>query len=136
MPGDQDLLIQVFLNLVKNASEAITDATREDENGGEITLTTAYRPGIRLSLSGEQAPQNLPLLVEITDNGPGIPQDLQEHLFEPFMTTKPHGSGLGLPLCAKIIADHGGMIDFESTPGQSVFRVLLPIASEKPETGA
>ncbi len=131
--GDQDQLIQVFLNLVKNACEASHESGDNSSNNSSdtkihrITLSTAYRPGVRFTLSDDQRPRNLPLVVEVVDEGPGIPEELQEYLFEPFITTKPHGSGLGLPLSAKIIADHGGMIDFDSQPGKTVFRVLLPI---------
>ncbi len=122
--GERDHLIQIFLNLVKNAAEAVP------LKGGEVCLTTAYRPGVGLSLSGEQAPRHLPLVVEVTDNGPGIPDDIRDYLFDPFVTTKPHGSGLGLALSAKIVGDHGGMIDFDSEPGRSTFRVLLPFHSD------
>lgn len=118
--GDRDHLIQIFLNLVKNAAEAVP------LKGGEICLTTAYRPGVRLSISGQEAPRHLPLVVEVTDNGPGISDDIRDFLFDPFVTSKPHGSGLGLALTAKIVGDHGGMIDFDSEPGRSTFRVLLP----------
>lgn len=118
--GDRDHLIQIFLNLVKNAAEAVP------LKGGEICLTTAYRPGVRMSLSGKEAPRHLPLVVEVTDNGSGITDDIRDFLFDPFVTSKPHGSGLGLALVAKIVGDHGGMIDFESEPGQSTFRVFLP----------
>jgi two-component system, NtrC family, nitrogen regulation sensor histidine kinase GlnL len=121
--GERDLLIQVFLNLIKNAAEAAP------AKNGCITLRTAYKPGVRLVSSDREAPRNLPLVVEVTDNGTGIADDLSEHLFDPFVTTKPNGSGLGLALTAKIITDHGGMIDFDSTPGQTTFRVLLPIHS-------
>ncbi len=118
--GERDHLIQIFLNLVKNAAEAVP------LKGGEICLTTAYRPGVRLSLSGEEAPRHLPLIVEVTDNGAGISDDIRNYLFDPFVTSKPHGSGLGLALTAKIVGDHGGLIDFDSAPGRSTFRVLLP----------
>jgi two-component system nitrogen regulation sensor histidine kinase GlnL len=120
--ANRDQLIQVFLNLVKNAAEAIGDA-----NDGEIQLTTAFRPGVRLSLPGSKARVSLPLEFCVRDNGPGVPDDLMPHLFDPFVTTKPTGSGLGLALVAKIIGDHGGIIECESQPRHTVFRVLMPM---------
>lgn len=118
--GERDHLIQIFLNLVKNAAEAVP------LKGGEICLTTKYQPGVRLSQSGENAPRHLSLVVEVSDNGPGVSDDIRNHLFDPFVTSKPHGSGLGLALTAKIVGDHGGLIDFDTETGQSTFRVLLP----------
>lgn len=122
--GDRDLLIQVFLNLVKNAAEAVP------KTGGEIVLKTAYQHGVRFAMPGSQSRVHLPLAITVQDNGPGIPEDLQEHLFDPFVTTKAKGSGLGLAMVAKIVGDHGGVIDFESRPGRTRFRVLLPMSKE------
>ena len=121
--GNRDQLIQVCLNLVKNASEAIVSA----EKGGEIRVSTSYRPGIKMSVAGNPAKVSLPLEVRIEDNGPGIPADLMPHLFEPFVTTRASGKGLGLALVAKIIRDHGGVVECESYPGRTVFRLLLQI---------
>ena len=121
--ANRDQLVQVFLNLVKNAAEAIGEGT----NGGEIQVTTAFRPGVRLSLPGRKTRVSLPLEFCVKDNGPGVPEDLMPHLFDPFVTTKPTGSGLGLALVAKIVGDHGGIIECESQPRHTIFRVLMPM---------
>ena len=119
--ANRDQLVQVFLNLVKNAAEAIGSG-----EGGEIVLTTAFRPGIRLSVPGSSTKVTLPLEFCVRDNGPGVPSDVLPHLFDPFVTTKTNGSGLGLALVAKIVGDHGGVIECESQPRRTVFRVLMP----------
>jgi len=129
--GDRDQLIQVFLNLIKNAAEAL-----DGVSNAEITLSTAYRHGMRLTLPGSNAPVALPFEVCVRDNGPGIPEDIRTHLFEPFVSAKPNGTGLGLSLVAKIIGDHGGMIEFESTPRRTIFRTLLPIRGRAKQSGA
>ncbi|MBB2794311.1 MULTISPECIES: two-component system sensor histidine kinase NtrB [Rhizobium] len=123
--ANRDQLVQVFLNLVKNAAEAVGD--RPD---GEIMLTTAYRPGIRLSVAGTREKISLPLEFCVHDNGPGVPADLLPHLFDPFITTKTNGSGLGLALVAKIIGDHGGIIECDSQNSRTTFRVLMPASKD------
>jgi two-component system nitrogen regulation sensor histidine kinase GlnL len=130
--ANRDQLVQVFLNLVKNAAEAIGEASID----GEINLTTAFRPGVRLSLPGSKTRVSLPLEFCVKDNGSGIPEDLMPHLFDPFVTTKPSGSGLGLALVAKIIGDHGGIVECESQPRHTVFRVLMPMFTAAGNAGA
>ena len=127
LAGNRDKLIQAFLNLVKNAAEAI----QEGREAGRITLRTAFRPGMRLGMPGNGARVSLPLMIEVEDTGPGVPDSLKPHLFDPFVTTKRTGTGLGLALVAKIIGDHGGVIECESVPKQTVFRVLLPLQDQR-----
>jgi two-component system nitrogen regulation sensor histidine kinase GlnL len=130
--ANRDQLVQVFLNLVKNAAEAIGEETSD----GEIQLTTAFRPGVRLTMPGNKTRVSLPLEFCVKDNGPGVPEDLVQHLFDPFVTTKPSGSGLGLALVAKIIGDHGGVIECESQARHTVFRVLMPMFTQAPPSGS
>ncbi|MBN9489299.1 MAG: PAS domain-containing protein [Alphaproteobacteria bacterium] len=123
--GDRDQLIQVFLNLVKNACEATGEGERE------IELSTAYRHGLRLAVPGQQGRVNLPLVVSVRDNGHGVPDEIRGHLFDAFVTNKPSGTGLGLALVAKIVADHGGAIEYDSEPGRTTFRVMLPLQAAR-----
>lgn len=122
--GNRDQLIQVFLNLVKNACEAVP------KDQGEVRMITGYQHGVRFAMPGSSSRVHLPLSVTIIDNGPGIGPDMQDHLFDPFVTTKPKGSGLGLALVSKIVGDNGGVIDFKSRPGRTEFRILLPMSKD------
>lgn len=120
--GDRDRLIQVFLNLVKNAAEAAP------ADGSQITLATQYQHGLRIAVGNSRERLELPITVEVRDNGPGVPEDLVDHLFEPFVTTKRRGRGLGLSLVAKIVADHQGVVSYVPGEPGAIFRVHLPAA--------
>lgn len=119
--GDRDQLIQIFLNLVKNAVEATP------KENGEVVVSTAFQQGIRLAVPGSDSQVDLPLVVGVQDNGPGIPEDLRRQIFDPFISTKPGGSGLGLALVAKLVGEHGGVIDVESRARRTLFSVMLPV---------
>jgi two-component system nitrogen regulation sensor histidine kinase GlnL len=118
--GNRDQLVQVFLNLTKNASEAVP------RNGGEIRLSTQYTHGLSVRVASSRERVELPIMVQVQDNGSGIAEDMVGHLFDPFVSSKPSGTGLGLSLVAKIVGDHGGVVEFENLERGAVFRVRLP----------
>ncbi|MHA3915860.1 two-component system sensor histidine kinase NtrB [Halovulum sp. GXIMD14793] len=118
--GDPDQLMQVMQNLLKNAAEAVPEV------GGVITLRTGFQPGVKLTLPGGKS-ESVPLLISLTDNGKGIPDSLIKDIFDPFVSSKANGSGLGLSLVSKVLSDHGGVIECDSEPGRTEFRVRLPV---------
>ncbi len=118
--ADPAQLQQVFQNLLKNAAEAIPPV------GGVISIHTSYRPGVKLSLPGVKS-NGVPLEVLIIDNGKGVPPELLENIYEPFVSSKVNGSGLGLSLVSKVLTDHGGIIECDTKEGRTVFQVLLPV---------
>jgi two-component system nitrogen regulation sensor histidine kinase GlnL len=122
--GNRDLLIQALINLVKNAAEAAPSGN------AEIILGTAYRQGVWVAVPGSRDRLNLPLEVSIQDNGEGIAEELRPHLFEAFVSSRATGTGLGLALVAKIVRDHGGLIEFQSQPRRTVFRLNLPVMAD------
>lgn len=127
--GDPDQLMQVFQNLLKNAAEAVPKV------GGSIVLRTGFQPGVKMSVPGGQS-EGLPLMVSIVDNGKGIPENLLGDIFEPFVSSKSNGSGLGLSLVSKVLSDHGGVVECDSVPGRTEFTVRLPVWHAKNEKEA
>lgn len=123
--GNRDMLIQAFFNLVRNAAEACPT------EGGVITLTTGYQTGLRLGSQGGSWRYNRCVTVTVEDNGSGIPAHLRASLFDPFVSEKPGGKGLGLALVAKIVQDHAGIIEFTSELGKTQFSVMLPLHEEQ-----
>jgi two-component system nitrogen regulation sensor histidine kinase GlnL len=117
--GDPDQLLQVILNLLKNAAEAA------GEPGGTIRLHSYYEHSFRLRRA-DGSGQLLPLQIEIIDDGPGLPEGIKDEIFDPFISGKENGTGLGLALVSKIVSDHGGWITVSSAPGHTVFRMSLP----------
>ena len=121
--ADGDQLLQVVLNLLRNASEA-------GRPGGSIRLRTFYEPSLRLR-RGDGTRARLPLQVEVVDDGPGLPPDIAADVFEPFVSGRENGTGLGLALVSKLVRGMGGWVSVESAPGRTVFRVSLPVAAEE-----
>ena len=120
--GNRDQLIQVVLNLIKNACEAMAGTPV-----AKLSITTAFRPGMRIAAAGSKQRVSLPISLTLQDNGTGVPEDIRSYMFDPFVTTKQNGSGLGLALVAKIVGDHGGVVSCESSAKGTTFEILLPM---------
>jgi two-component system, NtrC family, nitrogen regulation sensor histidine kinase GlnL len=122
---NRDALLQVLINLLKNAREAVAD-----ERDPVITVATAYRHGMaRAGADGRRVA--LPIEIAVIDNGPGAPPDIADHLFDPFVSGRPEGTGLGLALVSKLVGDMGGLVQYarEGAPQHTVLRLLLPRAA-------
>jgi two-component system nitrogen regulation sensor histidine kinase GlnL len=117
---DRDQMVQALLNLVRNAIVALA---------GQGTLTLRSRAVMNYTIGDTRHP--VVANIEVEDDGPGIPVELQDSIFYPLVTSRPDGTGLGLPAAQELISRHGGLIEFASRPGRTVFQVLIPI-----ETGA
>ncbi len=131
--GDADALMQALLNLIKNAAESIAQSGKN----GEIRLETKFRSGVRrqqenyqILSSGKNQFKQLPIEIRIIDDGPGIADNIRETVFQPFVSSKPSGQGLGLALVSKIAQAHGGLIDVQSNKERTIFSILLPASDE------
>lgn len=124
--GNSDSLLQVILNLLKNAAAALGERGER-----RITLATAYRHGVTVAAGKGRERTPLPIEICVIDSGPGAPADIADHLFDPFVSGRPEGKGLGLALVDKLVRDMGGIVQYsrEGTPHQTVFRILLPRAT-------
>ncbi len=121
--GDPDTLMQALLNLIKNAAESIASTGQ----GGEVRLETSFRSGVTRREEGTGEIRQLPIEIRVIDDGPGVSDALRDRLFQPFITNKPTGQGLGLALVAKVANAHGGIVELQSRPGRTVFSILLPV---------
>jgi len=124
---DGDRLVQVMINLLKNAVEAL-----HGQADGRVVVTTAFRHGFSITRAGSRAPVTLPIEIQVVDNGPGVPESIRDVLFNPFISTKRTGQGLGLALVDKLVRDMGGLVQYERVTDRgkagssTVFRLLLP----------
>jgi two-component system nitrogen regulation sensor histidine kinase GlnL len=113
---DRDQMVQAFLNLVRNAATALE---------GQGTITLRSRAVTNFTIGNNR--HRVIASIEIEDDGPGIPVDLQDSVFYPLVTNRPDGTGLGLPAAQELLSRHGGLIEFESRPGRTVFLVRIPL---------
>jgi len=119
--GDREQLIQALLNVVRNAAQALRDRIA----AGDACVQLRTRVAQQVTML--RRPNKLALDLRVIDNGPGIPEELKERVFDPLVSGREGGSGLGLSLAQEFIHQNGGTIDFESVPGRTDFRILLPL---------
>jgi two-component system nitrogen regulation sensor histidine kinase GlnL len=122
--GDKEQLIQAVLNIVRNAAQALASAGARAGQGGSITLRTR---AVRQATVLRQR-HKLALELQVIDDGPGVPEDIRERIFNPLVSGRDGGSGLGLSLAQTFVQYHRGVIECDSRPGRTVFRILLPLA--------
>jgi two-component system nitrogen regulation sensor histidine kinase GlnL len=113
---DRDQMVQAFLNLVRNAAAALD---------GQGTITLRSRAITNFTIGNVR--HRVIASLEIEDDGPGIPKDMQDSVFYPLVTSRPDGTGLGLPAAQELISRHGGLIEFDSRPGRTVFMMRIPL---------
>lgn len=119
---DRDQVVQAFLNLLQNAATALD---------GQGTITVRSRAITNFTIGNTR--HRVIASIEIEDDGPGIPKDLQDSVFYPLVTSNPQGTGLGLPAAQELISRHGGLIEFDSRPGRTVFIVRIPLEQKGPD---
>ena len=124
MVGDQEQLIQAMLNVVRNAAQALTAKAGMPGKGGTITLRTRALRQVTLLRQRHK----LALELQVIDDGPGVPEDIRERIFNPLVSGRDGGSGLGLSLAQTFIHYHRGVIECDSRPGRTLFRIILPLA--------
>ncbi len=130
--GNSDALVQVLINLLSNAREACSEADKP-----RIVVRTRFASGLQLHSTGSGKPVRLPIELRVSDNGPGIDPAMREHVFEPFVTTKKSGQGLGLALVRKLVREMNGRIthDRDDAGGWTHFRLHMPLAQESRKRG-
>jgi two-component system nitrogen regulation sensor histidine kinase GlnL len=121
--GDREQLIQALLNVVRNSAQALTSRIVHDDARIEL------RTRIARQVTFARHHSKLALDLRVVDNGPGVPEEIRERVFDPLVSGREGGSGLGLALAQGFIQENDGMIDFESEPGHTEFRILLPLDS-------
>jgi len=121
---NDDALVQVMINLLKNAAEALEHVAKP-----RIRVETAFRHGVSVMVGGGKGSAVLPIEIVVVDNGPGVPEHILDHLFNPFITGKRDGQGLGLALVDKLVRDMNGFVQYarDAEAGESTFRILLPM---------